>query len=170
MAPLRWYSAEAEHRQPLDQFICTDPPKRLYEKHRGPHHPRVWELEVQSHLRGLRVPVAAGDLLGLGFDDAGLAAAIHCGFDDTGSQIMIWAVACALRCRRNGYGVQAVRLAISTAAATKRALGGDFGMITHIDPRNDASRGLFRSQGFVYLNLNEGYEVWVRDVDAAPGT
>ncbi|MBO1751723.1 hypothetical protein J4G33_07905 [Actinotalea sp. BY-33] len=55
-------------------------------------------------------------------------------------------------------------VALNVAARTKEKHGADFGVFTRIDPRNEASRGLFRSRGFEYLGVYEGYENWVRDI------
>ena len=108
--------------------------------------------------------MAAGAALLLGMDSAGIASAIHFGFDDTQSQFIIWAVACAQRCRKRGYGREAVDVALTTLRATKEHYGMDCGVFTSIDPRNEASRSLMRGAGFEYLGLYEGYEGWVRDI------
>jgi hypothetical protein len=161
---LTWRSATEQHRTALSQFVCTDPPKQSYDRHRGRHHPRPYELEVQSHLRGLKVPVAPGDALLLGFDEDGIAAAAHFGFDDTQTQFMIWAVACAHRCRGRRHGREAVEVALQALAATKRHYDLDCGVFTHVDPRNGASRAMVASAGFEYLDVYDGYEGWVRDI------
>lgn len=164
MARLTWHSAAAQHGQALQQFVCTDPPRRSYEKNRGPHHPRPWELQVQSHLRGLKVPVAQGSALLLGYDQTRLATAIHFGFDDTGTQFMIWAVARGFAFAGQGYGRRALDRAMASLRSTKTVHGLDCGVITHIDPRNDASRAMFKSAGFEYLRQADGYEAWINEV------
>jgi len=119
---------------------------------------------VQSHLRGLKVPVQPGEALALGFDAEGLAAAAHFGFDDTQSQFIIWAVARAVRCRGRGHGGEAVVAALASLEATKKRLSLDAGVFTYVDPRNEASRKMVEALGFEYLDLYDGYEGWVRDI------
>ncbi|MBF0689867.1 MAG: hypothetical protein IR158_19095 [Cellulomonas sp.] len=161
---LRWSSARAEHKVALTQFICTDPAKKQYEKHRGKHHPKPWELEVQSHLRGLRVPVSADEALLLGFDGEGLAATAHFGLDDTNQQFMIWAVACAQRTRGQHLGREALTVALDLMSRTKARYELDCGVFTHVDPRNVASRKMCVDAGFEFLGTYEGYESYVRDL------
>ena len=164
MAPLSWRSATAEHRTALSQFVCTDPPKHKYEPGRGRHHPAPYELLVQSHLRGLKLPVPDDEGLLLGFDSSGVATAAHFGFDDRHEQFMIWAVACAMRCRGEGLGKETLIMVLDVLRATKDRYGLDCGVFTHIDPRNAASRAAFASAGFEFLDVYEGFEGWVRDI------
>lgn len=166
MPELRWVNAAANHRAALDRFVCTEPESQQYDRYRGRWHPRPWELEVQSHLRGLRLPVPPGAALLLGFDPGGdgLAGAIHFGFEETGAHFMIWAVARDLRFAGRGVGREAVGQAMRSLRATKDAHSLSCGVITHIDPRNDASRAVFQAAGFEYLGSYDGYEAWVSDV------
>ncbi len=168
MPRLSWRSAVADHREALSRFVCADPENWQYDRHRGRHHPRPYEHEAQSHLRGLDLPVAPGEALALGFDDVGIAAAIHFGFTTVirgeAEQFVIMAVACARRCAGLGYGGQAIDLCLDSLRATKEQAGLDCGVFARIDPRNDGSRALFGKKGFEYLDVFQGLEVWVRDV------
>jgi hypothetical protein len=161
---LRWVSAAHAHREQLTQFICTDPARRQYEKHRGKFHPRPYELEVQSHLRGLKVPVGDDEALLLGYDEHGLAAAAHFGFDDTLSQLIIWALARAQRTAGQHYGREALAMVLYIMENTKKRYDLDCGVFAYVDPRNDASRAAMRDAGFEFLATYDGYEGWVRDI------
>jgi RimJ/RimL family protein N-acetyltransferase len=119
---------------------------------------------VQSHLRGLKLPVPADEGLLLGFDSSGVATAAHFGFDDRHEQFMIWAVACSIRCQGEGHGKETIGAVLSVLKATKDRYSLDCGVFTHIDPRNLASRAVFASAGFEFLDVYEGYEGWVRDI------
>ncbi|NKY08962.1 GNAT family N-acetyltransferase [Cellulomonas hominis] len=159
-----WRSAGRQHRQALSQFICADPEKQSYDPHRGRHHPKPWEYEVQSHLRGLKVPVPDGSALALGTDAQGIVGAVHYGFVGEDEQFLIWAVATACRARGRGHGRQAVDYAIESCRLTKEQYDLDCGVFTRIDPRNEPSRRLFQSRGFEYLDVYRDLELWVRDL------
>lgn len=161
-----WREAGKHDAVALQRFICTDPPKRNYDRHRGQWHPAPWEIEVQSHLRGRHPPVPPDEKLVLGVDPVGIAAAVHFGFDQDGEHFIIFAVACAHRCRGRGYGLRAVELALEVCRATKARYALDCAVFTRIDPRNTPSRKMAEAAGFEYLNqYDDGYESWIRDLD-----
>jgi ribosomal protein S18 acetylase RimI-like enzyme len=157
---LDWCSGEFEHRQPLSEFICADPPKHIYDPHRGRHHPRPYELIVQGYLRGLRPPLTGTSALLLGLDDDGVACASHFGFDDTGEQFMIWGIATAVRCRRQGHGRELLDHVVGFLRSEKAKHGLDCGVFVRIDPMNEPSRALFAGRGFEYLETYEQHENW----------
>jgi ribosomal protein S18 acetylase RimI-like enzyme len=162
---LSWHRAEPQHRQALSQLVVTDPAKEQYDPHRGKYHPRRWELLVQSHLRGLKVPVAAGEELLLALDDEGVTAAVHFGFDDTQRHFIIWAAARAIRCRGRGYGREAVEVAVEVLTGTKVEQGIDAAVFTFVHPKNYLSKAILDDVGFEYLGMYEdGYEGWIRDL------
>lgn len=145
--------------------MCADPEKAKYIHPRGDVHPKPWEVEVQSHIRGHKVPVAESSAFMVGTDSAGVAAAIHYGFvGQDEKQFLIWAIATACRARRKGHAKAALSYALDSCAATKAKYGLDCGIFTRIDPRNEASQALFKSFGFEYVTLWMGLEIWVRDV------
>lgn len=164
MAKLRWANAEQRHAAQLQQFVCTDPPKRTWDRYRGSHHPRPWEMEVQSHLRGLHLPRPKGEMLLLGFDGSGIAAAFHFGQDDQREHFMIWAGACAQRCKGQGIGTEGLAIVMDTLMATKKHYALDSAVFTHIDPRNYVSQQLVEGAGFEYLNEYDGYQTWIHDL------
>jgi len=143
-------------------FICTDPERAPYDKYRGKYHPKEWELRVQSDLRGLDVPVSAGEALLLGYDSDGLAAASHFGFDETQTIFMIWAVACAQRVKGHGVGKEALERTLQALSDTNIEYGIDHPVLTRVDPRNVESRTMIQGAGFTYLQTQKnGLERWV---------
>ncbi len=161
---LVWRSGTKAHQQALCQFVCTDPPKANYDEHRGKHHPRPWELEVQSHLRGQRLPAPPGSAIALGFDQQGLSAVVEYAFSRSEEQFIITALAVAQRCQRRRYGTEALQYVLQSLRVTRVNEGVDCGVFARIDPRNDASRSLFDRAGFEYIGLFGGYEMWVSDL------
>lgn len=121
-------------------------------------------MEVQSHLRGLRLPRPAGEMLMLGYDDAGLAGAFHFGQDDQREHFMIWAAGCAQRCRGQGVGTEGLRIVMEILRRTKEHHGLDSAVFTHVDPRNAISQQMVQSAGFEYLGDYEGYQGWIHDL------
>lgn len=161
---LDWRSGEFEDRQPLSEFICANPPSHLYDPHRGRYHPRPYELIVQGYLRGLRPPVRGSSALLLGMDDAGVACAAHFGFDSTGEQLMVWGIATAARCQRQGYGGELLGLVIGFLRTEKAEQGLDCGLFARVDPHNEPSKALFAHHGFESLGQYESHETWGFDL------
>lgn len=70
---LAWREAGHEDRSSLQGFTCTVPAQPVFGQKRK-YHPRPWEQEVQSGIRGLRPPVGQDQSLLVGEDGEGIAA------------------------------------------------------------------------------------------------
>ena len=158
---LEWRRALADHAGALQVWVCTNPERQQYERGRGNYHPRPWEHEVQSHFRSLRPPLPQEEFLLVGTDAKGIAGLAHLTYNHDEGLFLIMAVGRALRVRGMGVGRAVLEAALHIVASNKSRLGLDCGVFTRIDPRNDASRALFGACGFEYLQLQNGYQVWV---------
>lgn len=160
--PVTWAEAEAGDREELMAFVCANPSKHSYDKHRGRYHPSPWALEVQSQIRNLEPPVARRrEWLSIGRDPVGIAAVIHYGLDDEKEQFIILAVARAERCASAGYGRVALVNTINHLTFLKLVDGRDCGVFTRVDPRNRSSQRMFEQAGFLNLGGDNHYETWV---------
>jgi RimJ/RimL family protein N-acetyltransferase len=158
---LTWRLARASDRPLLERFTCTVPERPYYDRYRGSWHPAPWELEVQSGLRVRRPPLPPDEALLLGFDDSRLAAVAYVGFDTTGTDLIIFAVARAVELARRGYGLEAVRVALDFCQSVKTTQGIDVSVLTRLHPRNVASRKLLIATGFANSGEHDGdYELW----------
>lgn len=91
---LTWSFGKYEHTGALNRFVCADPSSHGYEPRRGRHHPKQWELDVQSGIRGLRLPSPNSESLLLAFDsEAKIAAVSRMSFDLDWEHLMILAIA-----------------------------------------------------------------------------
>lgn len=163
--PLGWLSASRDHKGALQEFVCATPSKWVYDGMRNRTHPAPHEILVQSHLRGLKVPRPADEGLLLGFDQDGLAAASHFGLDEEGRHFVVRAIASATRVRATGMAAKALDITLNSMRVSRDVMQIDAVGLAEIDPLNEPSRQLFRSRGFEYLRQDEGYEVWVHDLE-----
>jgi RimJ/RimL family protein N-acetyltransferase len=161
---LDWVEAEFKHRSALGRFVCADPPRSSWDKHRGKFHPKPWELELQSGLRNLRPPFPGGDLLLLGLDEHGeIIAIVRIGWDIDVSHLLVLAVAVHADHQRNGHGRSALELALAVLTGTNEAYEGQCGFFAHIHQGNAPSQKLFASLGFENLGVMDSgsHETWV---------
>lgn len=163
---LAWADADRVHRQALTQFICTDPATNQYDRYRGVYHPRPWELEVQSHLRGMKLPRPPTEKLRLAYDDDGLAGAVHfCTDRDSDGNFRLLAIATALRCRGRKYGRALLDQAFDVLVRTREAEGQDIAaVLTYVHPQNEASMALFAGYGFELLEEADDYLALIGEV------
>lgn len=105
-----------------------------------------------------------GQTVLLGFSGNRIVSVTHFGFEEQGDVYMIWATATALGFQGRGVGRVALQLTVGALAHNERARGRESAIVTHIDPRNDASRALFKRAEFEYLGRYDGYESWIRDL------
>lgn len=166
---LRWCEAEKSHRDALRAFICTDPPRELYEKGRGRYHPTQYEYDVQSEVHKLR-PRRMPERQLLGFDEKGILRAvityviIEARVEDdelveAGDQVFVRLVACDQSCRGQGLAAQAYAAMFADLAS----LGwvGGFEVEGNIHSDNDASKRAFARAGAKFDSYAAGgYEIW----------
>lgn len=165
--PLAWAEAERTHQQALSTFVCTDPPKRQYDPYRGKFHPCNWELEVQSWIRGIRLPRPSDEKLLVGYDEEdGLTAVVHFGYDgDTGTCFRLWAMAVARRAQGQGYGRELLDQAFDVMRRTREKDEADIAsVLTYVHPNNSASLGLLTGYGFEVAGTYDGYRGLVCEV------
>ena len=149
---LQWLIADRSHRHQLKTFTCTEPPGLLYDVHRGRHHPALWELQVQSHIRDIRPPRPPDEALLLGLASGSIAAVSHFGFDRSGEQFIVWAVATDVAHRRRGHASAILQRTLAVLAVNKSDQGLDCGVFTRIHRSNEASQALFAEVGFACLD------------------
>jgi hypothetical protein len=168
VTPVDWCSGAREHKGALERFICADPEREKYVHGVGKVHPRPWQIEVQSYLRGLKLPVASGSGLYLGMDADGVVAAVEYGFasDSTlGADLyLVAAIATACRARGQGHGGAALDLAVGSCVATNEELDLRHDLLARIHAENAESRGLFSSRGFAMVDVVDDLELWVLEL------
>ncbi|WP_172592159.1 GNAT family N-acetyltransferase [Subtercola boreus] len=134
----------------------------LYDSHRGRYHPAPWEIEVQSGLRALRLPVPDTEAVVFSLDAAGeIVSAVHFSFDSEGQQIIILAIATRSEARGLGLGRQTLEAALQIVDRTKVEYGLDFGVWARIRPQNHPSKRLFSAAGFECIEDLNDPETWV---------
>lgn len=147
----------------LQRFVCTDPPRRVYQPGFGSRHPRPWELDVQAHLRDLRLPLSQSENLLLCIaDNDDVAAACHYGFDDEGKDFIIFALAVAADRTNRGLGQSILSLALGTIRQTaEQQPERAWSTIARIDHRNGPSRALFQRMKFERIrDAVDDLELW----------
>ena len=160
-----WTSASEADYAALQRFICTDPATKRYEPHRGKHHPRMYELEVQSHVRGLRLPRPSDEMLLLGLEDGEVVAASHLAFDSVQADMRVLAIATSLSHQGSGLGGEILDLSMAVMAETRDRHDLDCGAFAYVHPANMASKRLFSRRGWEPLDVYDGYEAWVHDLE-----
>jgi RimJ/RimL family protein N-acetyltransferase len=155
---LRWCEAEKAHRPALQAFICTDPPKLIYEPKRGRYHPQQWEYDVQAAIHKLRVPRQLPERVLLGFDGDVLRAVITYVLLDDCNQVFVHLIACDHSARGNGYAAEAYEAMFADLAE----LGwmGGYEVEGNVHPKNEASKRAFARMGGQLVETIGGYEVW----------
>ena len=137
-----------------------------YERHRGTFHPRRYELEVQSRLRGLRLPRPSDEAVLLGIENSEVAVASYIAFDRQEGDLRVLAIATALSHRGVGLGSAALDMSMATFHDTRRAYDLDCGAFAYIHPDNVSSRALFASRGWEMLGVYDDYEGWGHDLES----
>lgn len=156
---LRWCEAEKAHEPALKAFICTDPPKREWDRWRGKHHPREWELEIQAYIHKLRPPFQLPYRVLLGFDDSEkLLAVIMYDLLNDCNQVFVRGVACAHEARGNAYAGDAYEAMFEDI----RGLGWthDFEVEGNVHVSNTASKRAFARIGGAHVRTEGKYETW----------
>lgn len=97
-------------------------------------------------------------------DGQRVAAVSYFGYDNTGDQFFVWAVARSVEHAGRGLGASALNLTLRALRGTKRAEGRDCGVFTRIHPRNEASRRMFGEAGFYQFDSDGDLEFWVHEL------
>lgn len=174
-SPLTWRHAGAgdlaqlklERRQ-LTDFICTDPPKRIF-KDGSKSHPREWELDAQSGIRDLRIPARPSKPVLLGIDSDGLAAVCQYEYahDESGTDAFINVIGVAFRARGTGYGGQALDHVLQEIRA-KATLdqAAECLVAARVHTLNEPSKKMCESRKFVCVEAadDDGHEYWTRTI------
>ncbi|AZZ49468.1 N-acetyltransferase [Rathayibacter rathayi] len=166
-----WVLADASHEEALNHFVCADPPKWLWDKHRGRHHPSKWELETQSAIRGLRLPVPEDEGVILAMFGSEIAGVIWLSFDVDETQLLVRAIATHIDYRGTGLGGRLLDEGLRLLEANRLYHQLDCAFWANIHSSNDASKHLFASRGFVDIDESPvgtspaGLHTWAK----APG-
>ncbi len=149
---LEWRPARRQDRDALKRIECTTPGRKC--KHAGRwevHHPRKYELEVQSAIRSrINPPCQLPNHCLLGWDGDELAAVAFYEELDGPAQVEVHAVAVGMPYRRKGGGWADEMLKTVLDEITLRAHehGVDFvAVLAWIDGANRPSQDLFRRAG-----------------------
>lgn len=162
---VEWQTGRDWHRHAVQQFVCASPDRWQWSKERGKYHPHPWEIAVQSQIRELKPRLAAGEKLVLGMDaDRRVAAVSYFGYDNTGEQFFIWAIARSVDHAGRGLGAAALEWTMKALYATKAAEKKDCGVFARIDPRNEPSKRLFARFGFYKFGVDGDLEYWVHEL------
>lgn len=144
--------------------MCTSPDRWEWSRERGKFHPAPWEIEVQSQLRDLKPKLPPGETLLLGTDGKTVVAASYFGFDSTGEQFQIWAVARHVEYAGQALGAAALEITLQSLRNTKKETGRDCGVFTRIDVRNEASQRMFSRAGFWQHDTIGQLGFWVNEL------
>lgn len=171
MSSLVWRDATWDDRPELCNWICADPPKKLYDRSIGPHHPQEWVLDVQSEFRSLRPPLGGLDRLLLSRDDDGIVGAVCFGFDQGEQEFHLRGIATAVRARGIGIGKAGLNTALDEIVSWRAELEVLGGVYARIHEQNEPSKSLFASAGFERIDgLTSGQlEIWTLDFPMESG-
>jgi N-acetylglutamate synthase-like GNAT family acetyltransferase len=160
---LRWRPFEADDRDALERFVCTDPDKKIWDG-RTKSHPRPWELSVQSAVRTHKPSLERDESMILGLDDVGVAAVCAWARYANPGQVLLQLVAVAMRHRDRGglCAKEAVETVMTIISADARSAGAVTLLVeARIDRQNEPSKRLFSQAGFVYVDdCTENLERW----------
>lgn len=148
---LDWRYITKLDRAERQGFTCAEPPKYQFSGGRFRHHPRPWEMDVQSFLR--RHAPGKGEVMLAGRDGSGLAA-LSAWDERTPDAVLLQAIAVSSRLRHRGgaWAVELVTETLGRIEARARAVGVEAPLvIARIDRRNDPSEALCREVGMVRL-------------------
>lgn len=162
--PLSWREATSDDRFQLQQFICTDPPKRKF-THGRSQHPREWELEAQSGVRDMRFPLPSNSTLIVGCDDLGIAVVCLYEYDDSDGfpDVFINVLAVAFRAQQQGYGSATLGHVLGLIKARAAATGASECFVaSRIHHKNLGSQKASAKHGFEMTTPadEDGLEYW----------
>lgn len=167
-SPVEWSDAGPGHRSALQSFTCAEPARAVWHRRRREHlHPSPWSLAVQSHIRGLRPPLAPAEHLLLGHVHGELVAVSHFGWTDDRDQLVVFALATTIAQRGSGVGSATIAVTLAALRGARDSSGVGCGAFARIDRRNTVSQLAFARAGFIRLQpdaLDPHLEYWVHDL------
>ena len=159
---LEWRTARRDDRVLLQSFTCTvDRPSDWREA-----HPRPWELEVQSYVRGLKPPLREDRVVRLGLSESQLAGIVI--VERLGDPFVhIPIIARALGRRGTAVGAAILEHALDTAASLVAPESERVIVSANIHRRNVASQRCFERAGFTRdtERIDDDYEQWLLQMD-----
>ncbi|MFI2104104.1 GNAT family N-acetyltransferase [Isoptericola sp. NPDC019693] len=172
MSSLDWRDAERSDHAELSEWICADPPKKIFDSSIGrSYHPEQWALDVQSEIRDLCPPVGGDDRLVLARDDRGIVGVAYFGFDRGEGEFHMRGLAVAVRARRQGIGKQGLTFALDEILAWRAELQVDGGVFARVHEDNAPSQALLGLAGFEYIGVTNQYhlQIWALDLAIEAG-
>jgi L-amino acid N-acyltransferase YncA len=103
----------------------------------------------------------------LAFDGPDLAGLSRFGWTDGGEQLLVMTVARDVRYKGMGVGLLILEQTLSLLRNARDDAGSGCGAFARIDHRNDSSKHMFESAGFVYLEDDyeePNLEYWMHDL------
>lgn len=165
---LEWRSAGKRDREALDTFQCTDDPHKSFASGWKRVHPKFWELEVQSAIRGLEPPYKYPKRLLIGTDAQGIGAVSHYEEVDGPARVELSLMAVSTRLRNQGGGYADEMFRVTREIIEARAIERGFDeveLVGYVWHENHASQRMCREAGLQHTrNAAEGVQVWTAKV------
>lgn len=170
MTLLRWRSVTRDDREALRAFTCTVPDEKIFHAGRWEkRYPRPYERRVQANIRTGPLGCAPHEFFMLGWDDAGIGAAIYWEQLDGPGLVELRTCAVDNRHRRAGGGVADEMISLFISSCFEAALQEDVESVIaiasiHEDNRN--SQDLFRRHQFAQTALadGDGLQAWSTEI------
>lgn len=161
---LEWRAAGRSDRSAIDVFTCTREPTKSFATQWRPQHPRWWEWEVQSAIRGLEPPYTYPKQMLVGLDDHGIGAvSFYEELDGPGAvELSLMAVATRLRNQGGGYADEMFRVTLEEIEARAIQTGvPEVSLAGRVWHENHASQRMIRQHGFAHTgHAADGVQVW----------
>lgn len=165
---LAWRSAVRGDRPQLDTFKCTRDPVKSLATRWKPYHPKWWELEVQSAIRGLEPPYAYPRQLLVGLDRKGVAAVSY--FEEVDGparvELSLMALATRLRSKEKGHAEEMFR--VTRELIENRAIEHghqEVELVGYVWHENLASQRMCADAGLKHTDFAaDGVHVWTARV------
>lgn len=163
-----WRSVAPSDEAELRDFVCTDPPARHPDGTLNLQGAALWELEAQTGIREIQLPLPRGEHLLIGRDDDGIACA--CWWYEVGgpASVKLLVAAVARRLRRTSLKVgdqlmeEVVTRLIERVDGTEVQCVAAFGLV---HPSNGPSQALLARHGFFYVQESGDYQEWWLRID-----
>ena len=173
---MSWRDAEKRDQEALHEFVCTDPERPRYNPAtRQSHHPKQWEYQVQSLIRGTSLPLRTGLRMLLGEDDVGIAWVSVYESVDGLEVVELRCLAISCRHRGQGGGVAKEMATATLDALTQDAIAAGVQAVnieTRVWKDNEPSRRICEEAGLRHMGWSEapGYLLFggVLPISGAP--
>jgi RimJ/RimL family protein N-acetyltransferase len=163
---LHWRGFEkAKDRDALRAFVCTDPEKKTWDGRRR-HHPREWELDVQSSVREHSPNVNNGEVFILGFEDDSSVGAVSAWSRYAGEPGRVLLQLIAVSVQRRGCGRawanEAMAKTLEQVTADAREADAERLLLeARIHRNNRASKRMCEAHGFIFDSMHtNNLELW----------